>query len=96
MLKLLLCLVIACFTLYAFIAKGNQVTEMRLAIPALAKKVKILREENNRLTYEIEQFESPIHLMEMMQRPELSHLKFPHDSEVIILPEPHPLEVNDG
>lgn len=95
-LKLLICLVLACMTLYAFIAKGNQVTEIRLAIPALAKKVRILREENSRLSYEIEQFESPIHLMEIMHRAELSHLKFPHDAEVIALPEPHPLDAIDG
>jgi hypothetical protein len=90
-LKLFICLFVLGFTLYAFIVKGNQVTEMRLAVPALAKKVRMLQEENSRLQYEIEQFENPIHLMEMKRKPELSHLKFPYVEEILILPEPLPL-----
>lgn len=81
-------------TLYGFIVKSNQVTEMRLAVPALAKKVKMLKEENSKLQYEIEQFENPIHLMEMKSKPELSHLKFPYADEILTLPEPLPLGDN--
>lgn len=92
--KLFICLIILGLTLYAFIVKGNQVTEMRLAVPALAKKVRTLHEENSRLRYEIEQFENPIHLMELKMKPELSHLKFPYMEELVILPEPLPLEVH--
>lgn len=92
--KLFICLIILGFTLYAFIVKGNQVTEMRLAVPALAKKVRTLHEENSRLRYEIEQFENPIHLMELKMKPELSHLKFAYMEELVILPEPAPLELS--
>ena len=93
--KLFICLIILGLTLYAFIVKGNQVTEMRLAVPALAKKVRMLQEENSRLEYEIEQFENPIHLMELKMKPELSHLKFPYIEELITLPEPLPFEVHN-
>lgn len=90
-LKLFICVCILGLTLYGFIVKGNQVTEMRLAVPALAKKVRMLQEDNSRLQYEIEQFENPIHLMEMKNKPELSHLKFPYAEEIVMLVEPSPL-----
>lgn len=74
-------------TLFGYIEKQNDLTELRLAIPALAKEVKSLQEENIRLTYEIEHFESPIHLMELMRKPEFSHLKYPYLNDEIFLPQ---------
>lgn len=85
--QIFLCLVMAAWTLYAFIEKQNQVTELRLAIPILAKKVKKIKEENSRLQYEIDQFESPIHLMELARKPEFSHLKYPYTKDVIVIDE---------
>jgi cell division protein FtsL len=78
-------LVLAGVTLYGFIEKQNRVTELRLAIPVLAKKVRKLKEENSRLRYEIEQFESPIHLMELARKAEFSHLKYPYVKDVIVI-----------
>lgn len=94
-LKLFFCLLVLGVTLNALIVKGNQVTKMRLMIPALAKKVRMLEEENSRLMYEIEQFENPIHLTELQKKPELSHLKFPYLDEIVILHEPPALEEDD-
>ncbi len=84
--NIFLCIAIAGMTLYAYIDKQNELTELRLAIPVLAKEVKELQEENIRLRYEIDRFESPIHLMELMRKPEYSHLKFPYHSQQIFLP----------
>lgn len=84
-LQVILCILIAGFMLYFYIDKLNELTELRLAIPALAKEVKQIQEENIRLRYEIDQFESPIHLMELARKPEFSHLKYPSLDEVIIL-----------
>lgn len=78
-------------TLFGYIEKQNELTELRLAIPSLAKEVKSLQEENIRLTYEIEHFESPIHLMELMRKPEFSHLKYPFLPDEIFLPQGLPL-----
>lgn len=85
--RIFICLVLAGMTLYAFIDKQNQVTEVRLAIPLLTNKVKKLQEENGRLQYEIDRFESPIHLMELAGKSEFGHLKYPYTKDVIIISE---------
>lgn len=83
--RIFLCILIAGLTLFAYIEKQNQLTELRLAIPQLAKEVATLREDNVRLQYEIERFESPLHLIELMRSPEFSYLKFPYlDQEIFI------------
>lgn len=83
--RFFLCIFIAGITLFAYIDKQNELTELRLALPALAKNVKSLQEENRRLKYEIESFESPIHLMELMRKPEFGHLKYPYVKDEIFL-----------
>lgn len=82
-----ICIFIVGITLYAYIEKQNLLTELRLKIPTLAKEVKQIQEENVRLKYEIDQFESPVHLIELSRKPEFSHLKYPQLDQIIILPE---------
>lgn len=79
------CILAAGFALFAYIDKQNELTELRLAIPALAKEVKNIHEENIRLKYEIDSFESPIHLMELVRKPEFAHLKHPYLKDEIFL-----------
>lgn len=81
------CIFIAGLTLYIYIDKQNELTELRLTIPVLTKELKQIQEENIRLKYEINQFESPIHLMELARKPEFGHLKYPHLNDVQTLPE---------
>ncbi|MBS4167299.1 MULTISPECIES: hypothetical protein [unclassified Neochlamydia] len=93
--KLFICVVLAGLVLYTYIFKQNELTELRMAIPSLAKEVRTIHEENNRLKYEIDQFESPIHLMELMRMPEFSALKFAYNSQVIVLPLTSPVPGKD-
>jgi hypothetical protein len=79
------CILAAGVALFAYIEKQNELTELRLAIPTLAKEVKNIHEENNRLKYEIDSFESPIHLMELVRKPEFGHLKHPYLNDEIFL-----------
>jgi len=78
---------VACLTLYANIRKNNELTALQLAIPRLEKEVKQQKKENERLQYEIDRFENPLHLMELLRRPEFSHLHYPYIHEVIIIDE---------
>lgn len=89
--RLFICILFACASLYVYIDKQNELVELRLAIPALMQEVKAAQEENTRLQYEIDRFESPIHLMELSRKPEFSHLKYPYTKDVILLKEPLPL-----
>jgi hypothetical protein len=81
-----ICIASAGLFLYAYIDKQNELTELRLAIPVLSKEVKAIQEENIRLQYEIDRFESPIHLMELSRKPEFGHLRYPYLPDVVILP----------
>lgn len=92
-LKVFICIFITAFTLYAYIDKQNELTELRLVIPALVKKVKNIQEENNQLKYEIECFENPVHLMELLRKPEFGHLHFTFIKDVLVLPEKDPKEM---
>ena len=85
-LRIFICIFVAGWTLYTYIDKQNDLVELRMAIPILGSEVKAIEEENIRLKYEVERFESPIHLMELARKPEFSHLKYPYDRDVIVLP----------
>lgn len=86
--RLLICIFVACLTLYVYLDKSNDLTELRLSIPLLAREVKDIQEKNLELQYAIECFESPVHLLEIVQHPELGHLKYPTSEEIVYLPEP--------
>lgn len=74
--------------LILYIDQLNDLTRLRLEIPLHVTALKNLQEENQRLQYEIDQFESPLYLMELLKKPEFSHLKFPRESEVIVIEGP--------
>ena len=91
-LRIFICIFAAALTLYLHINRNNGLTAIQLAIPELEKEVRALNLENERLQYEIDQFESPIHLMELLKKPEFSHLKYPYVRDVIVLPKEKPEE----
>lgn len=93
--KLLICLISFGLTLYALVDKQNELTEIRLAVPQLSKEVKAIHEQNVRLEYALDCAENPVRLLEMARKPEFGHLKYPIDSEVLILRQGAPLEPVD-
>jgi hypothetical protein len=87
LIRLWICIFFAGLTLYKYIDKLNELTELRLSIPVLAKEVKNIQERNLELQYIIERFESPVHLMELARNPEFGHLKYPPLTDVLMIPE---------
>lgn len=85
--RILLCMGVFSFCLYSYLDQQNALTRLRLEIPVAAKQVKDLREENTRLQFEIDLFESPQHLMELMALQEFSHLKHPMAKDVVQITE---------
>lgn len=81
------CIGVCGVLLYSYVDKQNAVTRRRLDIPVLAKEIKDLKEENTRLQYEIDLFESPERLMELARHSEYAHLKQPMLKEIITLQE---------
>lgn len=85
--KLFVCLSVFSLCLFSYLEKQNELTELRLYAPRLVKEIKAIQEENARLHYEIEQFESPDNLMHLARDTRFSHLKHPLSKEVVMLEE---------
>lgn len=83
--RLLICIMAVAFTLSMIIDRQNELTELRLKIPVLVKEVRAIEARNTAYQYEIERFESPIHLIELLRKPEFGHLKHPYESDILIL-----------
>lgn len=72
--------------LYAYIDKQNKITKLRMQIPALVTELESIEQENVRLQFQVDQFESPANLLELAKRPEYRHLRHPLQNEVIEIP----------
>lgn len=96
LIRILLCIGACAGFLYLYVDKQNALTQRRLEIPVLAKEIKDLQEENIRLQYEIDLFESPEHLMELSRHSEYSHLKHPMLKEIVTMQQGLALQVSSN
>jgi hypothetical protein len=78
-----ICIFVFGFFLFLYLNGQIELTKLRLKIPTVSKDVKIIQEENIRLRYVIDQFESPENLLDLSRKPEFSHLKQPNQNEII-------------
>lgn len=85
--KLVFCLSVFAYSLYSYLNQQNELTGLKIALPLVEKEIQLVREENRRLSYEIEQFENPAHLIELCASPEYAHLKHPLIKEILTVPE---------
>lgn len=83
LLRLLFCVLLAGSALFAYIERHNELTELRIRVPLLSKKLKDIQAENTRLHFEIEKFENPLNLMELSRKPQYAHLKHPYVNDII-------------
>ncbi len=87
LLRLGFCLIVSGFCLYSYLETQNELTELKIRIPQVDRELKLVREENRKLAYEVERFQSPANLIEVARNPEYSHLKHPLLREVLTVPE---------
>ncbi len=90
--RFLICIGFLSFCLYSYVDAQNEVTKRRLEIPVIAKEIDLLKQTSTCLQYEIDLFESPEHLMELMQRSEYAYLKQPLLKEILVMQEAPALE----
>ena len=83
--RIFLCLFLVVFLLYRYIDGQNQVMELRLQVPALTREIRELKARKTRLSFEVESFENPVHLMELARKPEYGHLKHPLEPDIMIV-----------
>ncbi|NGX53696.1 MAG: Cell division protein FtsL [Chlamydiae bacterium] len=83
LIRMFICVLSLGGLLYFYISKQNVITELRLQIPAIQKEFREIEQENTRLQFVVEEFESPSHLMELARKPEYRHLKHPLVKDII-------------
>ncbi len=81
--RIFFCIVSLVMFLYAYINKQNSITQLRLQIPTEERELQVVVQENTRLQYEVDSFESPENLMQLARKPEFSHLKHPLLRDII-------------
>jgi predicted methyltransferase len=67
------------------INQQNRITKLRIEIPTALNTILEVDEEIARLKYQIECFENPLHLMQLAELSEYSHLKYPLKKEIITI-----------
>jgi len=88
-----MCIFIFGFCLYSYIHRQNELTSLRIKIPEMEKRIRVILEESRQLEYQVDQFENPAHLMELARHPEFSHLQHPLLKDILLVPEGIALEV---
>lgn len=83
--KLVICLFGFVGMFYLYIDKQNDLIELRMNVRTLTKELREIQENNISLQYEVDRFESPVHLMELAKKPAFSHLKYPYTRDILIL-----------
>ena len=82
-----ICVCVFGFCLYSYLEQQNTLTRVKMQLPEVEKEIQLIREESRRLSYQIDRFESPSHLIELAHAPEFSHLKHPILREILTVPE---------
>lgn len=83
--RLMICLTVLGFSIYSYIDKQNQCTQLKMRLPKLAKELDTLRQMNAAYQYQIECFENPQTLLALSQQKEYAHLKYPLKGETLTL-----------
>ena len=85
LLKILVCIVASWLSVYQYLKESNRITRLSMMVPKLEQQLYSLREKNARLIYEIEQFESPAHLIELARQCDFSHLNHPFKDDILFI-----------
>ncbi len=85
LIRIFFCIFLFGFFLYLFIDHQNDLTQLRKELPLAERELQRVEEDNMALQYNIEQFESPQHLLELAQLPEFQHLHYPYADDVKVV-----------
>ncbi|MCF7806838.1 MAG: hypothetical protein K9M07_04310 [Simkaniaceae bacterium] len=83
LLKISICILSFASVIYAYLEDQNEVISLSMMVPSLERQLLAIQEENTRLRYEIERFESPSNLMQLAKHCEFSHLHHPYSDDII-------------
>lgn len=81
--RIMVCLLTLGAFLYLYVDRLNAHTELKLKIPQLAREMDQIKQNTLELSYQIECFKDPANLIQLAQRPQFSHLRFPYQEDVL-------------
>jgi len=87
LIQISVCGIVFGLCLHSYLDHQNTLTKIKIQLPQLEKEIQLINEENCRLSYEVDRFENPTHLIEIVHRSEFSHLKHPILKEILTVPE---------
>jgi hypothetical protein len=96
LIRISICIMFFGICLYSYIDRHNNLTALKMKVPHLVKEIVQINQEINMLQYEVDQFESPLHLMELARHPEYSHLKHPLIEDILTIEEGVALHESDA
>jgi len=73
--------------LFAYVYKEHELTKLRLSVPRQERDLKLLVQERDELCFQVNCFENPISLLQFLQMPQFSHLRFPEEKEILFIDE---------
>ncbi len=80
-LRVSLCVFFVAALSYTYLDLHNKVMSVAMLIPQERKAIEAVKDENQRLNYQLAMRYSPQHLLDLLQDPAFSHLEFPSNSE---------------
>lgn len=83
LIRLLICILFLGGLLFQTIRWQNKITAYRLEIPKVSAQLREVEGEISRLQFEIEKFENPAHLLDLVSDPQFSHLRYPTREDVL-------------
>ncbi len=87
LIRIFICIFIFSLFLYLHIEKQNELTQVGIRLPELSKELQTIQDENARLRFEVNRFENPTNLIELVKKHEFSHLKHPLVKHIQMIPE---------
>ncbi len=83
--KILICVISFSVTLCAYLHARNDVTKLMIQLPRLSKELSLIEEQNTILQFEVEKFENPAFLLNLLKTTEYAHLLSRESTETIAL-----------
>lgn len=81
--KILICVISFSVALCAYLNARNDVTSLMIELPRISHELSLIEEKNTILKFEVEKFENPSHLLNLLNTCEYAHL-VPTEADTVI------------
>lgn len=89
--KVAICILGCAAISYEHIHELNKLTAMRIQIPQIVQEIAVVNEEIDRLDFEFQSIENPVHLLYLAKNAEYSDLKYPLEEDILVVNTAQPM-----